>query len=313
MATGAAQDRGFAIDKAVAAAQTRLILDGDKRDAAGAVQVVGHPEVYKMVPGVDMGELTPMIAFVYNGLLAHNEKGGEIEAALAVLLASQQAPTGEWNFHLRREPVQASAFTTTALSVRVIKNFLPADRADEAARRIAAAREWLKTAKAITSEDKAFRLLGLKWAGADAATIAKATAELKAAQRPDGGWAQFPAKPAGTSSDGDGAYLRSDAYATGQALYALNVGGGVPTTAPAYRDGVRFLVRTQDDDGSWFVVKRAVPVNTYFDTGFPHGQSQYVSYSATCWAIMALSLAADTPKPAVATKVAAVAGVPVRR
>ena len=48
-----------------------------------------------------------------------------------------------------------------------------------------------------------------------------------------------------------------------------------------------------EDDGSWFVNKRAVYANNYFDTGFPHGESQYISYGATCWSTMALMFAAE--------------------
>ncbi len=63
-----------------------------------------------------------------------------------------------------------------------------------------------------------------------------------------------------------------------------------------YQRGVRFLLRTQEADGSWFVNKRAIPLNNYFDTGFPHGQSQYASFNATCWATMALLPATIPPQ-----------------
>ena len=103
---------------------------------------------------------------------------------------------------------------------------------------------------------------------------------LRASQRPDGGWAPSASLP-------------SDAYATGQALYALNQAGEIPVTDLVYRRGTAFLLRTQDDDGSWFVSKRAMPLNNYFDTGFPHGQSQFSSFNGTCWATMALLLASE--------------------
>ncbi|HEU4752472.1 MAG TPA: prenyltransferase/squalene oxidase repeat-containing protein, partial [Armatimonadota bacterium] len=118
-----------------------------------------------------------------------------------------------------------------------------------------------------------------------------------AAQRPDGGWAQNPK-------------LKSDAYATGQALFALNQGAEVPASDPAYRRGVEFLLRTQDDDGSWFVNKSVMPGNLYFDTGFPHGQSQYISQVATGWATLALVLAAG-PEPPQAARSTSSAPLPV--
>lgn len=79
-------------------------------------------------------------------------------------------------------------------------------------------------------------------------------------------------------------------------LLALNQAGEIPVTDPAYRRGVAFLLRTQDDDGSWFVNKRALPLNDYFDAGFPHGQSQFSSFNATGWSTMALLLAVEPSK-----------------
>ena len=46
--------------------------------------------------------------------------------------------------------------------------------------------------------------------------------------------------------------FRADAYATGEALYALHVSGDVPTNDPVYQKGVQWLLRNQLADGSWF-------------------------------------------------------------
>ena len=90
------------------------------------------------------------------------------------------------------------------------------------------------------------------------AAIRKAASALIARQRADGGWGQIPT-------------LASDAYATGQALTALAESGAMKPTDPAYKKGVRFLLGTQLEDGSWHVRSRAVPVQPYFDSEFPHG------------------------------------------
>ncbi len=63
-----------------------------------------------------------------------------------------------------------------------------------------------------------------------------------------------------------------------------------------YKRGVKYLLETQEPDGSWLVHKRAVPVNAYFESGFPHGKFQFISYAGTCWATMALSYAATAPR-----------------
>ena len=95
------------------------------------------------------------------------------------------------------------------------------------------------------------------------------------------------------------ASMSSDAYATGQALVALNAAGVAPSD-PVYQRGVNYLLSTQLQDGSWFQKRRALPVQPYFDNGFPHGDDQWISVSATNWAVIALSLAAPNPatKPA---------------
>ena len=118
-------------------------------------------------------------------------------------------------------------------------------------------------------------MLGLKWAGAPLAEIKKAASAVLADQKPNGGWTQLP-------------NLGTDAYATGEALYALYEGAGLATTNPAYKRGVSYLVKTQDPDGSWFVNKRTSPGNNFTQGGFPHGESQYSSFNGTTWATMAL-------------------------
>ena len=62
--------------------------------------------------------------------------------------------------------------------------------------------------------------------------------------------------------------------------------------------GVRYLLATQRADGSWYVATRAVPVQAYFDTGFPHGRDQFISAAATNWAVQALiPVAGREPAP----------------
>src|SRR6185503_11548747 len=91
------------------------------------------------------------------------------------------------------------------------------------------------------------------------------------------GWAQLPG-------------LKSDAYATGQAIYALRVGAGLPSANPALDRGVRFLLGTQLEDGTWYVRRRAFPFQPTMNSGFPHGRDSWISAAATSWAVLALSV-----------------------
>ena len=49
-----------------------------------------------------------------------------------------------------------------------------------------------------------------------------------------------------------------------------------------------FLLGDQRADGSWLVKSRSKPFQTYFETGFPHGKDQFISTTATGWAVLAL-------------------------
>lgn len=286
MTTGVAKAYGFVIDAELEKSEQKIVLNEPQAHIEDLRKVLPHPEMYKHFPGVDMNEFSPQAGMTLGALIDHETPRNEAIEAMATILARQQMEDGSWGFGFAREPMQSSPFTFTAYAVRVLKAYLPESMAKERDERIAKAIAWMIATPAKSNEDRTFLLLGLKWAGAPEAEVAKAVAQLRKAQHKDGGWGQFDdAKIAGIG------YTRSDAYATGQALYALYIGGGVKTADPAYRNGVEYLLRTQDDDGAWFVNKRAVPANNYLDTGFPYGQSQYVSYAATSWSSMALMFA----------------------
>ena len=59
--------------------------------------------------------------------------------------------------------------------------------------------------------------------------------------------------------------------------------------APAYQRGIQFLLNSQLEDGSWYVRTRALAIQPYFDSDFPHGPDQFISAAATNWAAMALT------------------------
>jgi hypothetical protein len=107
--------------------------------------------------------------------------------------------------------------------------------------RVRRARAWLERTQPADTEDRAFRLWGLTYANAKPGEAAAVAKDLLATQRGDGGWSQVDTQ-------------ESDAYATGSALVALHEAGGLATNDPAYRRGGAFLVNTQKDDGTWFVV-----------------------------------------------------------
>lgn len=86
----------------------------------------------------------------------------------------------------------------------------------------------------------------------------------------------------------------SDAYATGQSLYALLETGAITPADRIYARGAAYLLRTQRPDGSWLVRSRVFPFQPLKESGFPHGRDQWISASGTSWAAMALTAALPT-------------------
>lgn len=213
------------------------------------------------------------------GLMAFAEAGvprnAVTDTAIANLISTQRSD-GSWVF-LDSRPPQAdnSRIPFTAMAIRALTVYgLPGLRQESAAR-TQRALGFLRAASPQSTQDEAFKLLGLVWSRVPSSEIAAQAKRVTALQRDDGGWAQLP-------------LMEPDAYATGQALYALQVSGAPPRDR-AYQRGVAYLLRTQIEDGTWFVRTRAFGFQPYFETGFPHGVDQFISASATAWAVMALS------------------------
>ena len=65
--------------------------------------------------------------------------------------------------------------------------------------------------------------------------------------------------------------------------------------------GVRHLMQTQLEDGSWYMKTRVLAFQPYFDSGTPHGYDQWISNAGTSWAAMALTLASPVGPMAAAS------------
>ncbi|HLK61433.1 MAG TPA: ankyrin repeat domain-containing protein [Chthonomonadaceae bacterium] len=275
MALGTAQQHGYTVDRALVGSYLQHMGEDAQKSGPFVHMALHDANVAKTIPAVDMGDFPIGGGYIVNGLIAQGVPTNPGLQEMAQFLCMQQAPDGHWGYGMERGPMQSSYLTTTALVLRILRAYGPAEGEAQSADCYARAKKWLLTTPTPNMEDKSSRLFGLKLAGANTEERAKPLQELLAAQRPDGGWAQV-------ASSG------SDAYATGMALYALHVGGELSTNDPAYQRGVQYLLRTQDEDGSWYVKKRVNPANIFIDAGFPHGESQYISFAATCWATMAL-------------------------
>ena len=77
--------------------------------------------------------------------------------------------------------------------------------------------------------------------------------------------------------------MPSDAFATGQAAYALRI-AGIAADDLAIQRAREYLTKTQIADGSWPMVSRPTATST---KGADNVEP--ITYAATAWATMALS------------------------
>jgi hypothetical protein len=114
----------------------------------------------------------------------------------------------------------------------------------------------------------ALRLLVKVRAGESAKSVQPDIDAFLARQNADGGWGQLKE-------------LRSDAYATGQALYVLSL-AGVKHDRVQVRKGMAFLTASQKEDGSWPMTSRAHP------GAKPAANPVPITYFGSAWATLAL-------------------------
>jgi hypothetical protein len=273
-ATAAAKERGFAVDE----------VELGKHMAFIAKFLDNNRENYKQGKGT--GGQADTAGYALWTLAAGGWQSDETTAAVTEYLLLRHKERDHWGSTSNRPPTEASPITTTYVALYGLSAYGTAEQQERIKTRTDQAREWLVKTPAKDNEDRVFRLLALDAAGAPASDIEAAAKELLAKQRPDGGWAQLDSGEPETAR-------QSDAYATGTALVALHQAGGLPTGDPAYQRGLAYLLKTQLYDGSWHVISRSKPFQPYFETGFPHGNDQFISAAASGWATWALVLACE--------------------
>jgi ankyrin repeat protein len=268
LAYRAAREHGIPIKEEIARADGVKAFTFADIDRAAQYSYVIEPamdDAYRMVAANAAGVKPNLGAAIY-----------------ARLLISRQNRDGDWDGFHQRPPSSYSRMTMAALGLRAVQVYHHPSQQRQADAAVARARQFLESRTPRDTEERTYQLLGVRWAGADRATLRKMAQGLKTSQRRDGGWSSIGGRD-------------SDAYSTAQALVGLHDGGGVAEIDAAWQRGLEYLLKSQAADGSWHVATRLHPPAPlsppFFEGGYPGGHDQFLSMQGASWAVMALSYA----------------------
>lgn len=269
LALAAARNRGLAIDETAFARQLQHTAAHLQRGTKDYLE------------GRGQGGKVLTAGYALWTLSAGGHPADETTAAVTGFLLDYQKEADHWSHPGSRPPSSGSPFTATYLALRGLADFGTPSQKPAITARVEQVGHWLRSATPKDTEDRVFLLRALPYVDASQEEIQNAVAALIDRQAADGGWAQL-------------ADMESDAYATGTALAALLETADVSAAHPAVHRGLQYLIDSQADDGSWYVATRADGFQTYFESGFPYGEDQFISMAASGWATLAMLMALPT-------------------
>lgn len=272
MALTVASERGFEVDDMKVRYQIQTVVESRSKP------------ILRMYEG--QGAIGQQ-GFIYTlfGLGAVNRPEQELSDAIVRFIELGQAADGGWIQVSHRQPLEDARESVTAFAIRDLSLYGGQGARDN----ISKGTQWLIKSKPQHMEGRSMRLLGLVWGGAPSNAIKDASSDVLRQQGTDGGWAQLPG-------------MQSDSYATGQAVVALRL-AGYKVSDSRLKKAISFLIQTQEKDGSWHVTtRRKAPGLPYFESGFPHGIDQFISYAGTAWAVTAIAMDQRADLPATLTR-----------
>lgn len=270
-ALNSARRRGFAVDAPALAELNAWAVSGMTADAAKPLDK--RPNYNIVSPGA-----------LYLAIADHVDAGASLLTLadlekIAVNTVRRQQPDGSWYCGPPGFPLPPVFESSEEMTLLVYAAMTPIDGlASETAAFVRAGRDkalaWLrKSPPEDASQSAALRLLIAVLDPPSGFVAATERERLLKRRNRDGGWSQIPA-------------MASDAYATGQALYALNV-AGVKLNRPDMVKSVRFLLNSQQPDGSWLRIARGSAYRT------PSKSPSPIVHCATAWAALALMRAIE--------------------
>jgi hypothetical protein len=231
----------------------------------------GNPNLISEFLSVNFGA-----PYILLGLHAENYPPSFYTDISVDYLLTQAKPDGSFLAESGRPPLETGDVHLTALAIRAIQLYASPAKTNKVNELTARTKHWLETTNPWQQQELAFKLLGMHWCGSNPGPQRKVAETLISMQNADGGWAQLPT-------------MSSDAYATGQTLYALFESGMIGPLDPVYQKGLRYLLKSQDETGAWIVQTRAYAIQPFVNTDFPpYDENQFISAAAANWAVMAL-------------------------
>jgi hypothetical protein len=247
-ALGEAERRGYVIDKRFMAGTIESLLGS--KDKLLASKIFPDPAAPRdprpQGRGLNMG--LPMLAVAAQSLPSLTEGQKESLKLITGEILKKQQRDGSWEFFatLRRPPINESQTTEAAWIIMALQGATGPEATTSQRAALSKADSWLGAKRSDSHQDKVLRIiLGVR-SSRPGKALQTTIDELLALQRPDGGWSQTVPE------------LKSDAFATGQTLYALSL-AGFTAKRPEIKRGIDFLVATQKPDGSWPMTSRATP------------------------------------------------------
>jgi hypothetical protein len=277
-----AQRQGYAIDKKYLADTIESLLGSKDKLMASKIfpNPSDRPDPRPQGRGLNMG--LPFLAVAAQSLPSLKEGQKQSLKLIAEQILKKQQPDGSWEFFatLRRPPINECQTTDAAWIIMALKGETGSHAPKSQRAALSKAIAWLDAAKpSKIHQDKVLKvLLGVRLAKPRKAMQATID-ELLALQRADGGWSQTVPE------------LKSDAFATGQTLYALSL-AGFTAKRPEIKRGIDFLVAMQNPDGSWPMISRSTPDGS---TGSAKLLTP-ISCAATSWATLGLARLAPKKK-----------------
>lgn len=233
-----AKQRGHAVDEPVLADLTQwMAKSGDGK--TGVPRPEGRPKA-----------LNYKAAYFALALGANPEPDEVSQSAMKLFVETvkgDQLESGAWHAWPETRPPIFGPSDDTATTLATLA-LLPAASAGDAAAKAARDKGAAWLAATPTDDDPqslAMRLVLWQRLDRSAEEVQPFIQRIAERQNADGGWSQTKE-------------MASDAWATGQALYALSH-GGLKSDDPLITRGREFLIKTQRADGSWPMTSRPCP------------------------------------------------------